>query len=167
MSILRSLTPFGPRLRALALALALAAGGAAPIGCSDPDAAILAGLDETERARFRAGRRVATPCWTCHDLAGDVKKVGPSLVGLFGRRSGRAPGYAASPALLGASIVWDERALTAFLRDPAGFVPGNGMVSPGVRDPRALSDLVFYLRHVTRPGARAGRDPDRDPGRGG
>jgi hypothetical protein len=28
------------------------------------------------------------------------------------------------------------------------------MVSPGVRDAAALQDLLFYLRHVTEPGAR-------------
>ena len=124
------------------------------VGCSDPDAAILARLDEAGQARFRAGRQVAVPCWTCHDLAGTVKKVGPSLLGLYGRRSGRAPDYQASPALLAASIEWDDRMLDAFLANPAGFVPGNAMVSPGVPNPRARSDLLFYLRHVTRPGAR-------------
>jgi cytochrome c len=129
--------------------------GLGSVGCSDPDRAILARLDEAGQARFRRGRAVATPCWTCHDLAGTVRKVGPSLLGVYGRRSGQAPGFkAASPALLEASIVWDDRSLAAFLRDPGGFVPGTSMVSPGVRDAAALQDLLFYLRHVTEPGAR-------------
>ncbi len=131
----------------------------ATTGCSDPDAAILARLDSAERSRFEAGRRVSLPCWTCHDLAGDVKKVGPSLVGLYGRRSGEGPnGYTGSDAMRAASIVWDDRMLGAFLSNPGAFVPGNGMVSPGVRDARSLSDLLFYLRHVTEPGARELRD---------
>jgi cytochrome c len=67
-----------------------------------------------------------------------------------------APDQRGSEALLGAAIVWDERSLSAFLADPSGFVPGNQMVSPGVRSPEALADLIFYLRHVTRPGARSG-----------
>lgn len=124
------------------------------MGCSDPDAAILARLDEAEQARFKRGQQVAVPCWTCHDLAGTVKKVGPSLLGLYGRRSGEAPDYESSAALRAASIVWDDRMLAAFLRNPAGFVPGNRMVSPGVRDAGRLEDLLFYLRHVTEPGAR-------------
>jgi len=123
-------------------------------GCSDPDRVILGSLDEAQAARFRRGRSIAVPCWTCHDIAGTVKKVGPSLLGLYGRRSGMAPGYRASPALISASIVWDDRTLGAFLANPSGFVPGNGMVSPGVQDASARSDLLFYLRHVTRPGAR-------------
>jgi cytochrome c len=142
--------------RALGLAFALVA-VSVPFGaCRDPDRRILASLAPEEQETFRRGRAVALPCWTCHDLAGGVDKVGPSLAGLFGRRSGQAPDGSGSDALRAAAIVWDERTLAAFLRDPAGFVPGNTMVSHGVRDPQGLHDLLFYLRHVTRPGAREG-----------
>jgi cytochrome c len=136
---------------ALALLLSISIGLA---GCGDPDRAILARLSEAEQARFRSGQRVATPCWTCHDLAGTVKKVGPSLQGIYGRASGRSPGYPGSSAMVSATIVWDDRMLGAFLRDPGGFVPGNRMVSPGIRDPQALADLLFYLRQVTPIDAR-------------
>lgn len=135
----------------LAFVLSLAA-------CRDPDRALLARLPEAEQARFLRGRAVAVPCWTCHDLAGRVDKVGPSLQGVFGRRSGMAPDQQGSDAMLAAAIVWDERSLSAFLANPSGYVPGNRMVSPGVGDPEALADLIFYLRHVTEPGAR---EPER------
>ena len=124
------------------------------LACGDPDRAIEARLTESERAIFMRGRSVAVPCWTCHDLAGTVDKVGPSLAGVFGRRSGTAPDQQGSEAMLAASIVWDERTLAAFLMDPSGFVPGNRMVSPGVGDPEMLRALLFYLRHVSQPGAR-------------
>lgn len=123
-------------------------------GCSDPDTAIVARMNEAEEARFRRGRQISIPCWTCHDLAGTVKKVGPSLQGIYGRRSGFAPDYEGSPAMVSASIVWDDRMLGAFLSNPGGFIPGNRMVSPGIGDSTALADLLFYLRHVTPPGAR-------------
>lgn len=141
------------RRAAFLLALVVVCGTSA---CRDPDRAILAGLSEAEQVRFERGRSVAVPCWTCHDLAGEVDKVGPSLVGVFGRRSGMAQDQRGSDALLAAAIVWDERSLAAFLADPSGYVPGTTMVSPGVRSPEALSDLIFYLHHVTRPGARSG-----------
>jgi len=124
------------------------------VGCSDPDAVIFERMNEAEQVRFRRGRQVAVPCWTCHDLAGTVKKVGPSLRGIYGRRSGLAPGYEGSPSMIMATIEWDDRSLAAFLRDPEGFVPGNRMVSPGLRDSAALADLLFYLRRVTPPDAR-------------
>jgi cytochrome c2 len=141
------------------IGIGLLAGFVFGVGCSDPDAAILASFDAEQEARFRRGRGVAVPCWTCHDLAGTVKKNGPALLGLYGRRSGLSPGYSASPALIGATIVWDDRTLAAFLSNPSGFIPGNRMVSPGIRDASALSDLLFYLQHVTRPGARESRVP--------
>ncbi|MBK7949951.1 MAG: cytochrome C [Deltaproteobacteria bacterium] len=137
----------------LGLPLALA-GLLSLVACRDPDRALLARLPEAEQARFLRGRAVAVPCWTCHDLAGQVDKVGPSLEGVFGRRSGMAPDQPGSDAMLSAAIVWDEASLAAFLANPAGFVPGSRMVSPGVGDPDALADLIFYLRHVTQPGAR-------------
>jgi cytochrome c len=136
-------------------------------GCSDPDHAILDRLNETEKERFLSGRSVAAPCWICHDLAGTVKKVGPPLLGVYGRNSGLAPEYGGSPAMIGATIIWDDRSLAAFLMDPAGFVPGNRMVSPGVQNRAALSDLLFYLKHVTRPGARTAEgsgEPSRTDG---
>jgi cytochrome c len=136
---------------ALVVCLGALAGG---IACRDPDRNIFEVLDDADEARFRRGRAVALPCWTCHDLAGTVQKVGPSLLGVYGRRSGMARDYLASPALIGATIVWDDRSLAAFLSDPEGFVPGNRMISPAIRDSTALSDLLFYLRHVSRPGAR-------------
>ncbi|HPG29018.1 MAG TPA: hypothetical protein PLW10_25525, partial [Myxococcota bacterium] len=152
------------RWNAFGLVILVVGSLAAWIGCSDPDRAILERLSAVERARFQRGRQVATPCWTCHDLAGRVQKVGPSLLGVYGRPSGTAPGsHEGSPALRAASIVWDDRSLAAFLSDPQGFVPGNRMVSPGVGDGAALSDLLFYLRHVTRPGAREpGGSPPRE-----
>jgi cytochrome c len=127
--------------------------------CGNPDRAILASMSESEQARFLAGRQVAVKCWTCHDLAGTVKKVGPSLLGVYGRRSGMAPGYSASDALRAASIVWDDQTLGAFLANPTAYVPGNRMVSPGVADRAQLANLLFYLRHVTRPGAREMQAP--------
>jgi cytochrome c len=124
------------------------------LGCSDPDREILGRLSPADHERFMSGRRAANGCWVCHDLAGTVKKVGPSLLGVYGRRSGLAPNYNGSPAMIGASIVWDDRSLASFLRDPAGFVPGNRMVSPGLRSSADVASVLFYLRQVTRPGAR-------------
>ncbi|MCP4904531.1 MAG: hypothetical protein GY910_06090 [bacterium] len=148
---------FGAKVGA-AIVVALGLGFLSVIaGCSDPDTPIIDRLSETEEARFRRGRQVAIPCWTCHDLAGRVKKVGPSLQGIYGRRSGFSPDYVGSPSMIAATIEWDDPSLAAFLRDPDRFVPGNRMVSPGIRDRAALADLLFYLRHVTAPGARTQR----------
>ena len=142
------------RLRRTAILLTMMLVTLLSVGCGNPDRQIMASMSEAEQSRFLAGRQVAVKCWTCHDLAGTVKKVGPSLLGVYGRRSGFAPGYEGSDAMRSASIVWDDRTLGAFLASPGAFVPGNRMVSPGVSDATQNSNLLFYLRHVTRPGAR-------------
>ena len=146
------------RVFVLTWAAALILIAASATGCGNPDRVILAHMNEAEKERFLSGRSVAGPCWICHDLAGTVQKVGPPLLGIYGRSSGHAPGYEASSAMIAAMIVWDDRSLAAFLVDPAGFVPGNRMVSPGIQNRAALTDLLFYLRHVTRPGARTSED---------
>lgn len=143
------------RVFKVASVLAVIVSGFLSAACSDPDRAILANMNEADQERFLKGRKVAAPCWVCHDLAGTVKKVGPSLLDVYGRKSGLAPGYRASPEMIGASIVWDDRSLAAFLMNPAGFVPGNRMISAGIQNRAALANLLFYLEHVTRPGARS------------
>src|SRR5215468_4122864 len=40
---------------------------------------------------------------------------GPSLAGVFGRKSGSAPGYNYSPALKSVGITWDEQELDKYL----------------------------------------------------
>lgn len=149
------------RVFMLARAFAPLLVGILVVGCSNPDLVILKRMNEAEQERFLSGRRVSSRCWVCHDLAGTVKKVGPSLLGVYGRSSGLAPGYKGSSAMIAATIVWEDRSLAAFLRDPAGFVPGNRMVSKGIQNSAALADLLFYLRHVTLPGARTAEDDPR------
>ena len=42
-------------------------------------------------------------------------------------------------------VVWDEASLDAFLADPAGFMPGNAMVSPGMSSPQDRAAVIAYL----------------------
>jgi len=127
--------------------------------CTDPYAEVRARLDPAERARFDRGARAASPCAVCHDLAGEAVKIGPHLSGIGGRRAGAVPGYAYSDAMKTSGVRWSTRTLDAFLAEPQRVVPGNRMVSPGVRDPSARSDLVFFLVQAGAgtPGRRAGR----------
>lgn len=49
----------------------------------------------------------AQRCSACHSL--DANRVGPMHRGVFGRRAGSVSGYAYSPALQYATIVWNEK----------------------------------------------------------
>ena len=54
-----------------------------------------------------------THCGACHATEPGVNKIGPSLAGVVGRKSGSAPGFNYSPALKEANITWDARSVPA------------------------------------------------------
>ena len=68
-----------------------------------------------------------THCTPCHATEPGVNKVGPSLAGVVGRKSGSAPGYNYSAALKAANITWDEKTLDQWLQNPTGDVHGAKM----------------------------------------
>lgn len=82
-------------------------------------------------------------CSGCHSL--DSHRVGPLHRGVVGRRAGSAPGYEYSPALARAKIVWDARALDAWLADPEKLFPGQRM-GYRVTDAADRADLIAYLQ---------------------
>ena len=96
------------------------------------------------------GRKVFYRCQSCHRIApGASPLLGPNLGRLFGRRAGSLSDYAGySRALKEAGFVWTEERLDAWLKDPAGFLPGNRMPFAGVRSARDRADLIAYLRRV-------------------
>ncbi|MHB8665904.1 MAG: c-type cytochrome [Burkholderiales bacterium] len=103
------------------------------------------------------GAQVFRVCAGCHSLNAGDHRTGPSLASVFGRRAGTAEGYQRySTALRKSGVVWNDKTLDAWLRDPADFIPGNAMAFRGLPDARARSDLVAYLRAVSQGKAPAG-----------
>jgi cytochrome c len=83
------------------------------------------GLAAGDRA---AGQQFfATHCSACHATEPGVNKIGPSLVGVVGRKSGSGSGYNYSSALKAANITWDEKTLDQWLQNPTGDVHGSRM----------------------------------------
>src|SRR5215475_5222259 len=75
-----------------------------------------------------AGQQVfATRCSVCHATEVGVKKFGPSLAGVFGRKSGMEAGYDYSAALKAAAITWDDKTLDQYIENPTVDVPGTKM----------------------------------------
>lgn len=96
------------------------------------------------------GAAASRNCLACHSFAPGQHMTGPSLGGLWGRRAGTAMGFARySEALTKSGIVWDERSLDAWLRDPAALVPGNSMPFRGIADAGTRADLLAYLQAVS------------------
>ena len=95
------------------------------------------------------GERVYRMCMACHVVDQEQNRVGPHLVGLFGREAGSVEGFNYSNALKESGIVWDEETLDAYLEDPRGYIPGNIMAFPGVRQEQQRADLIAYLKQAT------------------
>jgi cytochrome c len=82
----------------------------------------LAAGDRTAGQQF-----FATHCSPCHATERGGNKIGPSLAGVVGRKSGSAPGYNYSAALKAANLTWDEKTLDRWLQNPTGDVHGSKM----------------------------------------
>jgi cytochrome c len=75
-----------------------------------------------------AGQKVfTTHCAMCHATEAGQNKIGPSLAGIVGRKSGTVPGFNFSPAMRNADITWDDTNLDKFLANPTGDVHGTKM----------------------------------------
>lgn len=96
-----------------------------------------------------AGKKVFNQCQACHVANQPTNRVGPHLVGLFGRQAGAVDGYKYSDALKKSGVTWDEETLVKYLKDPKGFIPGNKMAFAGVRKDEDLKNLVAYLKSET------------------
>src|SRR3954462_15677396 len=81
-------------------------------------------------------------CMACHSL--DEDDVGPRHRGVVGRTAGSVPGFAYSPALRNAHLVWDRATLDRWLENPQALVPGTRMffAMPSAQD---RADVVAYL----------------------
>jgi len=93
------------------------------------------------------GERVFKQCASCHQVGANARAgFGPQLNGLFGRRAGSTPDFVYSDAMKASGIVWDERSLAAFVRDPHKVVPETKMRFWGIGDENQIKALLAYLR---------------------
>ena len=69
------------------------------------------------------GAQVFIQCKACHSLEAGKNMIGPSLHELLGRRAGTVPGFAYSPAMKNANVVWNDDTLSRYLTDPKGVHP--------------------------------------------
>jgi cytochrome c len=85
-------------------------------------------------------------CGACHTVEAGRNKIGPSLAGIVGKKAAAVEDFDYSDALRGAKITWDDDALTKYLTDPKGFVPGGKMVFSGMKDPDDVKAVVAFLK---------------------
>ena len=95
------------------------------------------------------GQRAFNKCRTCHEVEREQNKIGPHLVGIFGREAGAVEGFNYSDALKESGVVWDDETIAEYVRNPRDFIPGNRMAFAGIRNEQEVMDLLAYLREAT------------------
>jgi cytochrome c len=90
------------------------------------------------------GRQLFLACAACHTEKPDA--IGPSLLGVFGRRSAAVDGFRYSNPMKRAGLVWDEVNLRDYIANPQATVKGNRMPFGGIAEPKDVDDIVAYLQ---------------------
>jgi cytochrome c len=99
------------------------------------------------------GERAFGVCAACHSLEPDRNMTGPSLADLWKRKAGTLASFPRySPALKLSNVIWDDRTLNEWLKDPQHVVPGNTMTFAGIPSAQQRADLLAFLKDATRPG---------------
>ena len=94
------------------------------------------------------GEKVYKKCKTCHFVDKEKNKVGPHLVGIFGRTAGAVEGFKYSDAMMESGITWDEESIAAYLADPKGYIKGNKMAFPGLKKEEQIADVIAYIKEA-------------------
>ena len=95
------------------------------------------------------GEKVFNQCKACHAVDEPQNKVGPHLVGVFGRAAGSVEDFRYSKALEESGITWTEETIAEYVADPRGYIKGNRMAFAGVQKEEDIADLIAYLKEAT------------------
>jgi len=90
------------------------------------------------------GKEVFQACAACHSDKPDA--IGPSLRGVYGRKSGSRDDFRYSNAMMRANLTWDEANLAAYIKDPQAKVKGNRMPFGGLSSDKDIDDVIAYLK---------------------
>lgn len=105
------------------------------------------------QANADRGQHVFGACAACHSLEPDRSMTGPSLAQLWNRKAGSLSSFPRySSALKSSGIVWNDKTLDEWLKDPQHVVPGNAMTFEGVKNDQQRTDLLAFLKQATQPG---------------
>ncbi len=90
------------------------------------------------------GKTLYAACAACHQEKPGA--LGPSLKGVFGRKSAALEDFRYSNPMKRANLVWDEANLREYIADPQAKVRGNRMPFDGLHDSKDVDDIVEYIK---------------------
>ena len=120
--------------------------GAAPAYFTIIALGVIAAILRTNAAQaadVEHGKVVFQTCAACHSDKPDA--IGPSLRGVYGRKSAALPDFRYSNAMMRAGLTWDDANLKAYIKDPQAKVKGNRMPFSGLSDPKDVDDVIAYI----------------------
>ena len=109
-------------------------------------AAVLMAVAATPAAAADAahGKVVFQTCAACHSDKPDA--IGPSLRGVYGRKSAALLDFRYSNAMMRANLTWDDANLKAYIKDPQAKVKGNRMPFGGLSSDADIDDVIAFLK---------------------
>src|ERR1700683_4569990 len=72
--------------------------------------------------------------------------IGPTLRGVYGRKTASLEDFRYSNAMMRANIVWDEASLREYIKDPQAKVPDTRMRLGGLNSHTDIDDVSAYLK---------------------
>lgn len=111
--------------------------------------ALLTGAPALADGDAAAGQKVYNKCKSCHILTGGGKKMGPTLECVYGRRAGAVDGYRYSKGMGGSDIVWTEKTMAEFFKNPRQYFKGTKMAFSGLKNEQQMEDLLAFLKEAT------------------
>jgi cytochrome c len=95
------------------------------------------------------GARAFRACAACHSTEANRNMTGPSLADIWNRKAGTLSSFSRySEAMKSSDVIWNEKTLDGYLKNPAQFVPGNHMTFPGVPDEKTRKSIIAFLRQA-------------------
>jgi cytochrome c len=99
----------------------------------------------------RGERLFNQQCKACHTVEkGGRNGIGPNLFGIFGQKAAAVEGFSFSEAMQKSGIVWDDKTMSDYLKDPKARVPDGKMVYAGLKQQAQLDDMIAYLHKATQ-----------------
>ena len=96
------------------------------------------------------GAKVFKKCAACHSIAeGGVNKIGPTLWGVLGRKSGSIPDYKYSKAMTSHGKNWSFEEINGFLIKPKDWIKGTKMSFIGLKKAKERAAVILYMNNNT------------------
>ncbi|KAH7728897.1 CBN-CYC-2.2 protein [Aphelenchoides avenae] len=106
----------------------------------------MGGADKIPEGDYEKGKKVFKQrCSQCHLIDSTATKTGPTLSGVWDRKSGQVAGFDYSTANKNKGVTWNRESLFEYLKDPKKYIPGTKMVFAGLKKADERADLIKYI----------------------